>query len=119
MSRVRVRESLYCANALIAARRHCGQPIPEWLRQHHAQLTTEWRMSESGHESHCGERQLEEHDELITTSEAAEILGMSRRQAQRLSADLGGRIVGATWVFSKSSVIEYAEERSAGHPRGR
>jgi len=116
IDRARLRESLYCANEVIAERRRRGQPIPGWLREHHAGLATEWLMSESGHESDCGERPLAK-DELIPVSEAAEILGISERQARRLSADLDGRIVGGRWVFSKSAVIEYGKERSAEHPR--
>ncbi|CPR11950.1 hypothetical protein BN971_03243 [Mycobacterium bohemicum DSM 44277] len=50
-------------------------------------------------------------DELITAKEAAEVLGLSKRQCQRIAADLGGRIVGGRWLFGRAAVSEYAEGR--------
>jgi hypothetical protein len=107
---VNVQAAYYCAAALIRSRRRTGEPIPDWLRQHHAQLDAEIRasMSRSGHESACGQGQLRQ-EELISAREAAEILSISKRQAQRLACDLDGRIVGARWLFKKATVIEYAE----------
>ena len=103
-----LRESYYCASEVIRERRRRGQPIPVWLRQHHARLDAEVRMSRVGRESTSDRPQLKE-DELITAREAAEILDVSKRQAQRLAPDLDGRIVGGRWLFSKAVVVGYAE----------
>lgn len=105
----------YCASALIRSRKRTGEPIPSWLRQHHARLDAEIRrMSRAGHESLSDTEELHPMDDLITAREAGEILGVSKRQTQRLAADLDGQIVGGRWLFSRSAVAEYMEgKRSA------
>lgn len=72
----------------------------------------ETAMSDSGHESGC-EAQQSEPDVPITAREAADILGLSKRQCQRLAADLDGQLVDGRWQFSRAAVVEYAKERNA------
>jgi predicted DNA-binding transcriptional regulator YafY len=48
--------------------------------------------------------------EMITAQEAAEMLGCSKRQVQRLATDLDGQLVGGhVWVFNRTAVLTYAE----------
>jgi Helix-turn-helix domain len=108
MSAINLRASYFCASEVIRERQRRGQPTPDWLRRHYARLDAEIRMSESGHELSGDQGELE-LDELITASEVAQILGISKRQAQRLAADLDGKIVGGRWIFTRAAVIEYSE----------
>jgi len=105
-----LRAAYYCAAEVLRTRNLSGQPIPLWLRRHYAKLDTGIRsMSESGHESDCDSTQLET-DGLITAREAAVMLGRSKRQVQRIAADLGGQNIAGRWLFNPAAVREYAEE---------
>lgn len=113
LSEADVRAALYCAAELIRSRQRTGAPIPDWLRRHYHRLNTEFGMSQSGHGIAGSTEQLED-DKLITAKEAAALLGKSKRQIQRLAADLDGKIIGGRWLFNRASVTEYAEgENSA------
>jgi excisionase family DNA binding protein len=68
-------------------------------------------MSQSRHGMSSYTEELES-DELITAKEAAEVLGCSKRQIQRMASDLDGKIVGGRWLFSRATVVGYAEERA-------
>lgn len=46
-------------------------------------------------------------ENFIGTAEAALILGRSRRQVQRMAADLGGRIINGGWRFDADEVEAY------------
>jgi excisionase family DNA binding protein len=104
------RAAYYCAAALIRHRQRSGEPIPDWLRRHFGQLDAQIRASQSGQEWDCGAEELSQ-DKLITAREAAQVLGCSKRQVQRLAGDLDGQIIGGRWLFSSSAVAEYAEGR--------
>jgi hypothetical protein len=53
-----------------------------------------------------------QQERLITAREAAAILGLSKRQVQRLAADLdGSQLICGRWLFEASAVTEYAAER--------
>lgn len=106
----RLHAAYHCAAEVIRRRRLTGQPVPAWLRQHYAELDAAVRMSRSGHESDSATAELEPVDQ-ITANEAAAIVGKSKRQTQRLAADLGGRIVGGRWLFDRAAVTEYAANR--------
>ncbi len=56
--------------------------------------------------------QPQEHDEphdLMTTEEAAHMLGCSNRQARRLAPQLGGRLTGGRWLLDRQAVTEHQE----------
>lgn len=108
-----VRPAYYCAAEVMRHRQRAGQPIPHWLSRHFDQLDAKIRASESGHESDRAAGQLDD-EKLITAREAANIVGRSKRQVQRLAADLDGQIVGGRWLFQLNTVTEYAEERGRG-----
>jgi hypothetical protein len=113
------RAAVYCASGLIRDRQLRGEPVPSWLRQHHAQCESALAaLSRSGHQIDRAPAQLKQ--EMITAQEAADMLGCSKRQAQRLASDLDGQLVGGhVWVFSRAAVVEYAEgKRNAGPPSG-
>jgi hypothetical protein len=67
-------------------------------------------MSATGHESDVHPGQLEE--ELIGTAEVAGILNCDPRTVRRLTNDLDGQRISGRWVFTKSVVQQYQEERS-------
>jgi hypothetical protein len=81
------RAAYYCAAEVMRTRQRTGEPIPDWLRRHFARLDADIRVSESGHEFDSGTGQLEQK-ELITAREVSQMLGCSKRQAQRLASDL-------------------------------
>lgn len=49
----------------------------------------------------------------MTTAEAAELLGVSRRTARRLAPALGGRLVGGRWLLDRQAVTEHLEGAAA------
>ena len=49
----------------------------------------------------------------MTTEEAAELLGVSRRTARRLAPALGGRLVGGRWLLDRQAVTEHLEGTAA------
>jgi hypothetical protein len=104
------RAAAYCAAALIRDRQLRGQPVPDWLRRHLARCEAAIAMPRSGHEFDCASSQLNP-DDLIDAREAARMLGISKRQAQRLGHDLNGLIIGGRWVYRKATVLEYAEAK--------
>ena len=83
------------------------------MRYHFDRLDTKVRASDLGHESGCTVGELD-NDKLITARQAAAILDLSKRQVQRLAADLDGRIVDGRWVFNLKAVMEYAEGKQHG-----
>ena len=100
----------YVTAEVVRHRQRTGQPIPQWLSRHFDRLGAEVRASRLGHESDRAAGQSQQ-DKMITTREVAAILGCSKRQAQRLAAELDGFFVGGRWLFKRNSVIEYAEGR--------
>ena len=107
MTADRLRCAYYCAAETIRRRQLTGQPVPTWLRQHFAEIDAALRVSRSGHGTDNAAAELEPV-ELISAAQAAAIVGRSKRQVQRLAADLGGRIVGGRWLFDRTEVAEYA-----------
>lgn len=107
----------------IAAARHCaqivarlyrGRDMPERLRRHIAELSSEVGTGSAAPQSHS------KHDDLdlIGVATAASILGVSRRYVRRIAADLDGqRIDGRTWVFDRQVVAAYASARTVGRQR--
>lgn len=51
----------------------------------------------------------------IDSSEAGRILGLSKRQTQRIARSLDGTLVGGRWLFDRSTVESYAAQRDADH----
>lgn len=102
--------SLYCAAELIRSHQRTSRPIPDWLRRHHARLDA---LSQLGQENDSDTEQLDD-DKLITAREAAQMLGVSKRQCQRIAADLDGELIGGRWLFGRNAVVQYAEGRRDG-----
>ena len=61
---------------------------------------------------HTDLEEASEPDEPIGIATAAALLGLSRRQTQRLAWRLDGRKAGNVWVFDRSTVERYASVRS-------
>lgn len=100
------RVALFCAGAELRRRQLAGIPIRDELRRLHYQLT----MSVSGPETEAAHEESEV-TELIDTSAAAEILGVSERHVRRIAADLDGTRVAGRWCFNRTAVTEYATAR--------
>lgn len=99
-----------CVTEMVLRRQHTGQPIPERVRGLLAYV------SARGHESVTETAQLTNDDNgHIDTTEAALILGCTRRTVIRLAADLDGHKHGRDWIFHRHNVIEYAEGRRESH----
>jgi len=52
-----------------------------------------------------------EQEELIGAREAATILGLSKRQVQRIAHSLDGRLAAGRWVFDRNAVQAYRAHR--------
>lgn len=111
LTEAETRQVLYCCAELLRQRTAGQYPGPQpWLTRLVRRLELELAVSESGHESGCGGEPLEaEH--WISAREAANILGLSKRQTQRLATDLDGRLIDARWVFPLTAVNDYAEAK--------
>ncbi|MBZ4558587.1 helix-turn-helix domain-containing protein [Mycobacterium avium subsp. hominissuis] len=101
----------YCVGAAVRERELHHRHVTPCLRRLFDRADA--AMSESGHESAC-EAEQSEPDVPITAREAADILGLSKRQCQRLAADLDGQLVGGRWQFSRAAVVEYQKGRAHG-----
>lgn len=109
-----LRAALYCASEAIRARRRACLPIPGWLAEHHRQLDNDYRMSlarqpDSQNTEH--NRHLN-HDGLIDTATAAELLGCTQRTIQRRAHELGGHRIGRHWVFDATQIRTQEKDRN-------
>jgi hypothetical protein len=108
---------LRAANRTIAEalrnRRMYGQPIPDWMRRIERRFEREVSMSRLGHGFEA-EGAQSVPDVWIGSREAGEILGLSKRQTNRIAENLGGDLVDGRRRFRKSVVEAYAEERRHG-----
>ncbi|MEZ0382170.1 helix-turn-helix domain-containing protein [Mycobacterium sp. pW045] len=89
------------------------RPVPRSVELLYRRIDAAIRtpVSDSGHQISAVPTQS---DVWITAREAADILGVSKRQAQRLHADLDGQLIGGRWLFKRETVQEYAHERTSG-----
>lgn len=101
-----VRACFYCVAEVTRQRLLVGAPIPQWLRSIHLAL------SPTGQETVALQLDSESPDELIGTEQAAAILGLHPRTVRRIATDLDGQIVANRWCFTRTAVIEYAENRT-------
>ena len=67
-------------------------------------------IAADGNERVCDAQELEQ---VLSTEEAAEILGCTPRNVRYLARDLDARKVGRTWVYPKQVVEEHAERLAA------
>jgi hypothetical protein len=100
-------------NCVAAVMRGFTTAPPPWAVQHlYERLDTEFRMSQPGPECRCGGEQSEP-EKLISSRQAAALLGYSKRHVNRIAKSLGGQDVDGARVFRLSQVQEYAEGRNA------
>jgi hypothetical protein len=50
-------------------------------------------------------------DDICGTAEAAALLGLCPRQAQKLAPRIGGTLVSGRWVLSRQAVMTYMQQR--------
>ena len=110
------REEISWARAAVAEtmiRRHrTGEPVPPQfpglLRRFDDILT-----SKAGSADGTSDTDGASHFDLISTAEAAAIIGTSEEWTRRIARQLGGRRVGRRWVFRRADVIEHKLGRTA------
>ncbi|MCV7088888.1 helix-turn-helix domain-containing protein [Mycobacterium interjectum] len=110
-----LRQLSYCVGEELRARAAGKGPgVQPWIRKLSQHLDIAVAMSESGHESDCDAPQSEISDS-ISAREAATVLKLSKRQAQRLGPEIpGAKVVGGRWLFPRQAVEEYARGRIDG-----
>ncbi|WP_054814891.1 DNA-binding protein [Nocardia arizonensis] len=105
LSDLEVRATLYALDELVRARTLRGAGIPEAVRHLYARMQFAAQYGEPDEEPVTDTAE-------ISSAEAAEILGYSKRYVCMIAADLDGRRVGRRlWVFSRATVQAYAEAR--------
>jgi hypothetical protein len=111
LNRDEVNTAYHCVAAVI---RGFNTAPPPWaVRQLYERLNAELRRpSQSGPECCCGGEQSEA-EKLISSRQAAELLGYSKRHVNRIAESLGGQVVDGSRVFRLSQVLDYAEGRNA------
>lgn len=103
-----IRVALHCTSAVLRAHNLRSAPIP--IRDLHSRLSNALN----------GQPSDEDSVDWLTTAEVAELLGITRRQAQRLIQACGAVRVGHAWIAPKSGVLRFAEnyEKGARQPYG-
>jgi hypothetical protein len=104
----------YVFSRFINGRLAAGKTVPAAVRPLFRRIEL---VSACGHESDSGTGELDE-EPPIGTADAAQIMKCDPRTVRRLREDLGGWKVGRDWVFQKSVVEQYQEERSAHRRSG-
>ena len=104
---------LYAVNDLITRRRLSNKPLPPGF---YALLD---RLASFADETKSCAIQAQSpssaEEELVDTTEAAEILGCSTQYVGRIRDRLGIREIGSQRVFSRQTVVEYAERKAGQH----
>lgn len=123
LQRLAVLDAYYLvSSALRAARRGSTPPPDRMLALQRALATAAEQVRETSPTGHddvaCPSTGAQsESTEDIGTEAAATLLGLGRRQVQRLAGDLDGRRVGRSWVFDRRAVESYAHARTtSGEP---
>lgn len=95
------------AAATIAQLSERGSPIPAPLTA----LLTVCRSASAGRHNDDAPPPLPARSEQIDTHEAARLLDRTPRSIQRIARSLDGRKVGGTWIFDRTTVLEYRTMR--------
>ncbi|WP_110916855.1 helix-turn-helix domain-containing protein [Mycolicibacterium peregrinum] len=97
--------ALRCARIVVALYQPRCTP-PQRILDHLADLERIASSSDSGTKHEV--RQEESTTELISTTEAAQILGCSTRYVRKIATSLDGHRIGRTWTFPRQEVEDYA-----------
>lgn len=95
----------YCIADTIRRRRLGNIPIPQWLR--------DLSIAVSSRGPEYQPAQPHSKGQLISSAQAAKLLGCSRRHVSRIATDLDGQLVAGRWMFHRAAVAEYADAK--GH----
>jgi hypothetical protein len=105
-----LRANLYFCSDVIRSRRHSGEPIPAWMRQHHARLETAFRMSQLRQETGSAADDPAQ-SKWIGAADAGELLGICARTVHRNYKKWGGEKVSGTVVLDRSIIVELAQRK--------
>jgi Helix-turn-helix domain len=104
------------ATAIIGSYQRRCRPIPADLQRHYDRLLLAIRCMSAADgfadetNSGASEPQLT-HEDLLDAAEAAKIIGCSAQWVRRIHTDLDGQNIGGRWLFPRSTIENYAEER--------
>jgi hypothetical protein len=93
-----------------------GIPIPPDLQRCYDRILLEIRCTANpdgfADETNSGAsgRQLT-HEDLLDAAEAVKIIGCSAQWVRRIHTDLDGQNIGGRWLFPRSTLETYAQER--------
>lgn len=107
--------AIWCADQELEGRKDGTRPggVKAWNGELLRALQFQLSVSQSGHETGCSRAQSET-DKWISTRETALLLGLSKRQVNRLADDLEAEWLDGRRMFRESLVLEYAKGRRDG-----
>lgn len=108
LSDEQARLALYAVTDLLTRRQRGGQPVPAGFYRFRQQLDASVYGSETDTPT---AESVDDDEDLIDTTEAAQILGCSDRWVRSIRSDLDGLNIGGRWVFRRHLVVEYADMR--------
>jgi hypothetical protein len=107
-----VRCALYCATEVVRSRQRTGQPIPQWLREHHQRLDTAVRgFAPRGQPVGviADSAQQSQHEAVVGSAQVARMLDLPCREVRRRAEQLGAVMVAGRWLFSRENVVNYMQ----------
>ena len=111
----------FAVNAWIAQLTRQGRAAPSGFYAFRAELDrVREELDVSVHGSRIEQRGAQStpaDEDLIDTTEAAEILNCSERRVRQIHNDLDGIDIGGRWIFKRQNVIDYADAKRAGQQR--
>lgn len=113
------RLAIWCAEQELRGRKDGTRPggVQAWNAELLRALQFQLDASQSGHEIGCAPAQSGQ-DKWISARQAAVLVGLSKRQVNRLADDLEAEWWDGRRRFRKSRVLEYAEKRRSGRIAG-
>jgi hypothetical protein len=129
MKHLEVAALVTCVYEAISARERAGRQVPAFMRALEEKLAAEVRwhealfsiaddlveadvpvMSRPGPPFFANTAELVQ-ERRITATQAAELLGCSRRHVVRIAKSLDGEQVCGRWLFGESKVLEYRDAK--------
>lgn len=99
----------YAVRVTIAARQRNGQRVPPEIVELARELAV-FGQRDTGIET---TNNSGAQPDWISTTEAAQMLNCSYRQARRLAPDLGGTMRAGRWLISRTAVADHIERSAA------
>jgi hypothetical protein len=106
------RLAIWCAEQELRGRRDGSRPggVQPWNAELLRALQFQLDVSQAGRECDCGEPELVS-DKWLSARETAVVLGLSKRQVNRLAGDLDAEWWDGRRRFRESTVLDYGRRR--------